>query len=86
MLEDLVGTKGAYVLDMNLNILGKVPVSELQSTIKSLRSGVHAVVLDGAVDKDLVDVAERARVAHLVCMDTKIKVHPRVNILTGDGI
>ncbi|HLD04771.1 MAG TPA: DNA primase DnaG [Candidatus Nanoarchaeia archaeon] len=86
MLEDLVGTKGAYVLDMNLNILGKVPVSELQSTIKSLRSGVHAVVLDGVVDKDLVDVAERARVAHLVCMDTKIKVHPRVNIVTGDAI
>ncbi len=85
MLEDLVGTKGAYVLDMNLNILGKVPVSELQSTIKSLRSGVHAVVLDGMVDKDLVDVAERARVAHLVCMDTKIKMHPRVNIVTGDS-
>ncbi len=86
MLEDLVGTKGAYVLDMNLNILGKVPVSELQSTIKSLRSGVHAVVLDGSVDKDLADVAERARVAHLVCMETKIKVHPRVNIVTGDAI
>ncbi|MEK6963113.1 MAG: DNA primase DnaG [Nanoarchaeota archaeon] len=85
MLEDLVGTKGAYVLDMNLNILGKVPVSELQSTIKSLRSGVHAVVLDGVVDKDLVDVAERVQVAHLVCMDTKIKMHPRVNIVTNEA-
>ena len=84
MLEDLVGTRGAYVLDANLNILGKVPVSELASTIKSLRSGVHAVILDGTVDKDLVDIAERARVIHLVCMETKIKAHPRVNIVTGD--
>ncbi|PIN79733.1 hypothetical protein COV16_02655, partial [Candidatus Woesearchaeota archaeon CG10_big_fil_rev_8_21_14_0_10_34_8] len=48
MLEDLIGTRGAYILDAELNILGKVPSSELAATIKSL-DNVHAVVFDGMV-------------------------------------
>ena len=86
MLEDLIGTRGAYILDDKLNILGKVPVTELQSTIKSLNTGIYAVVLDGIVDKDLVMVAERANVVYLVGMDTKVKGAARVQILTADNV
>ena len=86
MLEDLIGTRGAYILDDKLNILGKVPVTELQSTIKSLNTGIYAVVFDGIVDKDLVMVAERANVVYLVGMDTKVKGAARVQILTADNV
>ena len=72
MLEDLIGTRGAYILDDKLSILGKVPVSELQSTIKSLGSGMYAVIFDGEVTKDLYSVAERANIKFLVGMDSKI--------------
>lgn len=85
MLEDLIGTRGAYVLDDSLNILGKVPVSELQSTIKSLRSGIYAVVLDGPIDKDLVAASERAYVKFLVAMDAKAK-STRLTIVTSDDL
>ncbi len=71
MLEDLIGTRGAYVLDKGLNILGKVPTSELESTIKSLKNGIHAVVFDGEVDKNLVDVAAAASIKFLVGMSAK---------------
>ena len=70
MLEDLVGTRGAYVLDEKLNILGKVPISELVATVKSL-DGVYAVVLDGAVEKDLVSTCERLGTRFLVGMHVK---------------
>ncbi|MBU2441070.1 MAG: DNA primase, partial [Nanoarchaeota archaeon] len=73
MLEDLIGTRGAYILDPKLNILGKVPLSELQGTIKSLKSGIYAVVFDGVIDKDIASTAERAYVNFLVAMDTKVK-------------
>jgi DNA primase len=73
MLEDLIGTRGAYVLDQNLNILGKVPISELQTTLKSLNAGVHAVIFDGVIDKDLLAAAEKANVSFLVGMDNKVK-------------
>lgn len=72
MLEDLIGTKGAYILDDSLNILGKVPLSELEATIKSLKSGISAVVLDGVIDKSLVEIAEKIRIKRLIAMDTKV--------------
>src|SRR3989344_3376907 len=46
MLEDLVGTRGAYIVDENANILGKVPTTELTTTMESLTGSIYAVVMD----------------------------------------
>jgi DNA primase len=73
MLEDLIGTRGAYILDEKLNILGKVPITELQTTLKSLNTGVYAVIFDGIIDKDLLSVAEKSNVNFIVGMDNKVK-------------
>lgn len=85
MLDDLIGTRGAYVLDENLDILGKVPVSELQSTIKSLRSGIYAVVLDGVIDKDFLSTSERADIKFLVARESKAKSN-KLTIVTSDDL
>jgi len=82
MLENLIGTRGAYILDSGLNVLGKVPTTELASTLKSLNSGVYAVVMDGAVDQELTDVAERSGVKHLIAMTSTVH-DPRVNVITA---
>ncbi|MBT5342204.1 DNA primase [Candidatus Woesearchaeota archaeon] len=81
-LDDLFGTRGACIFDDKLNILGKVPLSELPSTVKSLNGGVYALVLDGAVDLDLVKTAEKFGITHLIGTSTKVKESQRVNILT----
>ena len=87
MLEDLIGTRGAYILDDKLNILGKVPTTELPTTVKSLGSGIYAIIFDGSVDKDLVAISEKSNVKHLMGMDTKIKPGTsRVNILTAETL
>ncbi len=65
-LSELIGTKGSFILDKDLNILGKVPVSELTSTIKSLRNGIYAIVLDGQVTRDLAYTAERIKVKYII--------------------
>jgi len=84
MLDDLIGTRGAYILDKESNILGKVPTSELSTTIKSLKGGVHALVFDGTVDRDLVSAAERSGVRYLVGMDSKVRTNEsRVGIITS---
>lgn len=83
MLENLIGTRGAQVLDQKLNTLGKVPVSELASTIKSLHNTAYAVIFDGIVDSELAKAAESSNVKFLVGMDSKIKASEcRVPILT----
>ncbi len=85
MLEDLIGTRGAYILDVKLNILGKVPASELSATLKSL-SGVYAVVFDGIVSQEVVDVAQEVGVKCLVGMSTSVKGNDRMQILTADDL
>ena len=83
MLDDLIGTRGAYLLDENSNILGKVPTTELASTVKSLDS-VYAIVFDGNVNKDLLKLVESANVKFLVGMNSLVE-NPgstRTNVLT----
>jgi len=70
--DELVGTKGAYLLDKDLEILGKVPVSELANTLKDVDK-VYAVVMDGSTERALVEVAERKRVKHIVAKLVKVK-------------
>ena len=80
-LENLFGTKGACIFDQKLNILGKVPLSELSSTIKSLNGGIYAVALDGEVDLELVQLAERYGINYLAGTTSKVKDSSKVNVV-----
>ena len=81
MSEDLIGTRGGYILDSALNILGKVPISELGDTIKSLNTGMYAIVFDGKVDENLLNAAEVAKISHLVGMDVSVRRQGSVNVM-----
>jgi len=72
LLNDLVGTKGAYLVDKDLNILGKVPLIELTNTLRELHN-IYAVVLDGEITKEIAYAAERGRLEYVVGMTTKLK-------------
>lgn len=87
MSEDLIGTRGAYILDEKLNILGKVPFTELSTTVKSLGSGIYAIAFDGIVDKILVNTAEKINVTYLIGMDSKVEPsETKVNIVTVNDL
>ncbi|MBU2639044.1 MAG: DNA primase [Nanoarchaeota archaeon] len=87
LLEDLIGTRGAYILDNTLAVLGKVPLTELISTVRSLKTGMYAVIFDGTITKDMVLLAERAGISFLIAMDTAVKqVETKVTLLTAQGL
>ncbi len=85
MLEDLIGTKGAYILDPKLSILGKVPIPELTTTLKSLSSGVYAIVMDGSVDADMVGAAEQSGAKYLIGTDAKAR-GTRTMVFSADAL
>ena len=58
LIEDLVGTRAAYLVDKNGEVITKVPLSELGDVINDF-SGVFALVVDGKINQTLVDVAKR---------------------------
>jgi DNA primase len=81
LLDDLVGTRAAYFLDNGLNILGKVPVTELESTIKNINA--YALVFDGIIDRNITSSAERSSIQYIVGMTSRINPREtRINILT----
>ena len=87
MLGNLIGTRGAHVINEKLEILGKVPISELSTTISSLGSGIFAVILDGSIEADIAQVSEKAGVKYLIGMDSKIKpTETKVTVLTVNDL
>ena len=86
LLDDLVGTKGAYILDERLNVLGKVPLSELQAAIRGLPSS-YAIVLDGVVDRNTAYLGERANVKVMVGMASRVRPgETRVKVLSKEEL
>jgi len=83
-LEDLFGTRGACIFDQKLNILGKVPMSELASTIKSLNGGVYALALDGPLEIELVKIAEKLGITYFIGTSNKIKEPTKVILVTDE--
>ena len=82
MLEELIGTRGAEILDSKLSVMGKVPISELQTALKSV-SNAHAVVFDGSIEREIVKAAEESNVKFLIGMDSKVRPNEtRVSLLT----
>lgn len=87
MLEDLIGTRGAYILDQKLDILGKVPIIELETTVKSLSSGIYAIIFDGVIEKGLASTAEKIGVRFMVAMESKVKPEEtNLTILTANDL
>jgi DNA primase len=82
LLEDLIGTRGAEILDSKLAVMGKVPISELQTALKSI-SNAYAVVFDGSIEREMAKAAENSNIKFLIGMDSKIRPNEtRVNLVT----
>lgn len=83
MLEDLLGTRGAYLLDEKLEILGKVPIAEIPNTVRNL-SNIYALVFDGALTKDILQAVEHSEIRHIVANECLVSPSAtRVNVVTG---
>jgi DNA primase len=74
-IEELVGTRAACIFDSENNVLGKVPVSELMETLRTV-DNPHAIVFDGRVDFKLNSMARRKGVKVLIGMDKDRLVSP----------
>ena len=78
-LEELVGTRAAYIFNSKNELLGKVPVAELFNSIKTT-DDIHAIVFDGRVDYKLNSIARRKGIKFLVGME-KEKLSSPITIL-----
>ena len=67
-LGELVGTRAACIFNNKDELMGKVPVSELENTLKTLDEP-KAVIFDGKISSRLNEIAKRKGVRFLVGME-----------------
>lgn len=58
LLEDLVGTRAAYLVDKNQEIITKIPLSELSEVVNDFNN-VFALVVDSKINQILIDLAKK---------------------------
>ena len=87
MLEDLVGTRAAYLVDRNQQVMSKIPLSELAEVIDDF-SGVYAIAVDGKITQTLVDIAKKRGAAVVAGMGFKERIdagHVRTFVIEQQG-
>ena len=85
MSEDLIGSRGAFILDSTLNILGRVPIKELEDTLDNIGEPVAALVMDGTINSNLDRIAYRKRVKYIV-VKSKPNKDTKTNVLTAKDL
>jgi DNA primase len=68
IISDLVGTRAACIFDSRDQLLGKVPVTELLNTLRTI-DNPNTIIFDGKVDQKLSGVADDKGVKYLIGME-----------------
>lgn len=82
-MNELKGSKEAYLLDNQLNVLGKVPSKEISETMQDLGRSASNILIDGALTEKILEAAEGSRIRYLIGTKSNLKEkRSRVKILT----
>ncbi len=65
LLDELIGTRAACLLDENFKLLGKVPLSQLHEYINNFKN-VRVIVFDGPITQTVVDFAISRKIKYVV--------------------
>jgi len=80
-MEAVFKTEQVILLDGNLNILNKVPVSKLIDALRS--SNAFAIVMDGVLTRELLEsILKVGSIRYIVCLDAVQKNHDKIKIYT----
>ena len=84
VLDEIIGSRAAAILDDNLSVLGKLPVGEISKTLQNFK-GAEAVILDGEIPPKVLESAEKANVKYLVAKDSDLKSR-RLKVVTEEDM
>ncbi len=81
LIEEIIGTRGAYLLDDKLDILGKVPLTELPRSLEGM-GNVQSIVIDGVITTRLLDMTYKSRSIKYIVGMRRIGIpRPPVDVL-----
>ncbi len=83
LMDEIVGTRAVYILNEKNEIVRKIPLSELSAVANDF-SIIGAIVFDGKINQDIIDLALQKKTKYVVGTDYKesVKASPSLRILT----
>lgn len=81
LLDDLTGTRAAYLIDENMQVLSKVPLSELGDVVNDFPN-IYAIAFDGKINQMIVDLADQRKISVLVGKGYAERVEGVTKIMT----
>ncbi|MDD4353475.1 MAG: DNA primase DnaG [Candidatus Nanoarchaeia archaeon] len=79
LMNDLFGTRGAYLLDEKDEVLAKIPLTEISNALAEVKK-VETVVIDGIIDEEIVKLCEKKKIKNLVSRNVKAS-SDKINII-----
>ncbi len=73
LLEEIVGTRAAYIVNEKGQTMAKAPLSELQNLMMNY-SNIYAIVFDGRVDQAIINLSKQKNIRYIVCMGYQERV------------
>ncbi len=65
LINEIIGTRGAFLINEKFEIIGKIPYKEVEAAILNIEN-VFMLVLDGAITDEIVKSAEESEVKYVV--------------------
>ena len=66
LIEQIEGTRKAFLLDNDLNIIGEISTRNISSTLMKIRNKVFAIIIDGIVITPMIKAAEKAQCKYII--------------------
>ncbi len=65
LLNEIIGTRGAFLINDKFEIIGKIPYKEVEASILNIEN-IYAIVLDGIITDEIIKSAEETKVQFLI--------------------
>ncbi len=65
LVNEIVGTRGAFLVNDKFEIMGRIPYKEVEGSILNIEN-IYLIVLDGAVTDEIAKAAEESEVKYVI--------------------
>ena len=65
LINDIIGTRGAFLVNDKFEILGRIPYKGVEDAILNLEN-IHMLILDGLVTDGIAKAAEESEIAYVI--------------------
>ncbi len=65
LINDIIGTRGAFLVNDKFEILGRIPYKGVEDAILNLEN-IHMLILDGLVTEEIAKAAEESEIKYVI--------------------